>query len=166
MALRVYRPMQISQKYLSIPVRILNAIGNGLLRLFRIPPAHGQASLLAPEEIRTACFREHRGWFVTGRGRRDHPQYLRFQRTHRGTGYDAADKGAGRCAVDMPKEELIKLVTESRHSRFPVYEEDLDHIVGILHLKDLIRQTINPERQARPATDPAPRPPGAGRSAH
>ncbi|MDX1412955.1 MAG: hemolysin family protein, partial [Candidatus Promineifilaceae bacterium] len=43
---------------------------------------------------------------------------------------------------DIPKDELLALVTASRHSRFPVYEGDLDHIVGILHLKDLIRQTI------------------------
>jgi len=47
--------------------------------------------------------------------------------------------------IDMPKDELIKLVTASRHSRFPIYEGDLDHILGILHLKDLIRQTIKPD---------------------
>jgi CBS domain containing-hemolysin-like protein len=36
----------------------------------------------------------------------------------------------------------LTLVTESRHSRFPIYEGDLDHIIGILHLKDLVRQTL------------------------
>src|SRR5690606_8696537 len=30
------------------------------------------------------------------------------------------------------------------HSRFPIYETDPDHIVGILHLKDLIRLTLRP----------------------
>jgi CBS domain containing-hemolysin-like protein len=46
----------------------------------------------------------------------------------------------------MPHDELLTMVTASRHSRFPVYEGDLDHIVGILNLKDLVRQTI--KRQA------------------
>jgi CBS domain containing-hemolysin-like protein len=35
-------------------------------------------------------------------------------------------------------------VTASSHSRFPVYEDDPDHIVGILHLKDLITLTLRP----------------------
>jgi magnesium and cobalt transporter len=42
----------------------------------------------------------------------------------------------------MPLDEILKLVTESRHSRFPVYDGDQDHIAGILHLKDLVRQII------------------------
>ncbi len=45
---------------------------------------------------------------------------------------------------DIPLSDLLTLVTESRHSRFPVYDGDLDHILGILHLKDLIRQSIKP----------------------
>jgi CBS domain containing-hemolysin-like protein len=43
-------------------------------------------------------------------------------------------------AQDMPLPDLLKQVTESNHSRFPVYDEDLDHIVGVLHVKDLVRQ--------------------------
>ncbi|MBN1797446.1 MAG: HlyC/CorC family transporter [Spirochaetales bacterium] len=35
--------------------------------------------------------------------------------------------------------ELIPLVVESGHSRFPVYQETLDNIVGILYAKDLLR---------------------------
>ena len=47
--------------------------------------------------------------------------------------------------VDCREQTLLRTVTESRHSRFPVYDGDLDHIVGILHLKDLIRLTLGPE---------------------
>ena len=34
--------------------------------------------------------------------------------------------------------EMIKVVVESGHSRLPVYSEDLDHIVGVIHAKDLL----------------------------
>ncbi|MDX1415899.1 MAG: CNNM domain-containing protein, partial [Candidatus Promineifilaceae bacterium] len=44
-SLSLAQPMRISQAILSIPVRILNGIGNLLLKLFRIPPAHGQSRL-------------------------------------------------------------------------------------------------------------------------
>src|SRR5690625_161958 len=41
--------------------------------------------------------------------------------------------------IDATQEELIELMADSKHSRFPVYEGDLDHIRGILHVKDFIR---------------------------
>ena len=41
-------------------------------------------------------------------------------------------------AVDSPIAEIFKIVKDSGHTRFPVYEEDLDHPIGILHVKDLL----------------------------
>lgn len=35
--------------------------------------------------------------------------------------------------------ELLDLVTRSPHTRFPVYENTIDNIVGILHIRDLLR---------------------------
>ena len=35
--------------------------------------------------------------------------------------------------------DVVRAVRESGHSRFPVYEEGLDHLVGILFVKDLFR---------------------------
>jgi len=34
--------------------------------------------------------------------------------------------------------DIVKVFKEHRHTRMPVYEEDLDHIVGLLHAKDLL----------------------------
>lgn len=36
-------------------------------------------------------------------------------------------------------EEAYRMAAETAHTRLPVCEEDLDHIVGVLHAKDLIR---------------------------
>ncbi|WP_456431377.1 hemolysin family protein [Thermosulfuriphilus sp.] len=35
--------------------------------------------------------------------------------------------------------EAVETAVESGHSRIPIYEADLDHIAGILHVKDLLR---------------------------
>ncbi len=35
--------------------------------------------------------------------------------------------------------ECIEQVKESRHSRFPVYHENIDDVVGMVHVKDLLR---------------------------
>jgi putative hemolysin len=40
--------------------------------------------------------------------------------------------------LDTEPAELLKRIAESEHSRYPVYRDRIDNIVGILHVKDLI----------------------------
>src|SRR5919202_3419721 len=40
---------------------------------------------------------------------------------------------------DAPLEELVEKATFGRYTRYPVYEGDLDHILGAVHVKDLFR---------------------------
>ncbi len=42
-------------------------------------------------------------------------------------------------------EEILQLISEENHSRIPVYKDDVDHIVGILHVRDLVPMLQNPE---------------------
>ncbi len=35
--------------------------------------------------------------------------------------------------------EIVAYINERPHARYPVYEKDLDHIVGVVHVKDLMR---------------------------
>jgi Mg2+/Co2+ transporter CorB len=41
--------------------------------------------------------------------------------------------------ADTPLDELVKLVTQAEYTKFPVYEDDLDQVIGILHVKDVLR---------------------------
>jgi magnesium and cobalt transporter len=41
-------------------------------------------------------------------------------------------------AADAPLEEMVRIAVLSGHSRIPIYEGDLDHIVGVVHAKDLL----------------------------
>ena len=36
-------------------------------------------------------------------------------------------------------DELLARITESGHSRFPVYEETIDNVIGILYVKDVLK---------------------------
>jgi CBS domain containing-hemolysin-like protein len=53
-------------------------------------------------------------------------------------------------AVDVEDgfDELVQAMIQKGFSRIPVYEEDVDHILGIAHAKDLMRYMIN--GQTRP----------------
>ena len=46
---------------------------------------------------------------------------------------------------NMTKEEILDLVAESGFSRFPVYEETIDNVIGILYVKDLLRSIVKKE---------------------
>jgi CBS domain containing-hemolysin-like protein len=41
--------------------------------------------------------------------------------------------------VGASAEELRAILRESPHTRYPIFETDLDHIVGMYHIKDLLR---------------------------
>ena len=40
--------------------------------------------------------------------------------------------------IDDPFEEMIDEILETRHNRIPVYEENIDNIIGVLHVKDMM----------------------------
>jgi len=44
--------------------------------------------------------------------------------------------------ADANREELFSLITEGSHSRLPVYEETIDNVIGVLHIKDLLRSLV------------------------
>ena len=141
LVLRLARPMQVAQTILGIPVRLLNAIGNWLLRVFKVPPAEGHARVLSPEELELLVTESAEGGLLN----EDEEEMIRNI-------FDFSDRLVGQVMtprtrvqaipLDIETDDLLRIMTGSRHSRFPVFEGDLDHIVGIVHLKDLIRQTM------------------------
>jgi len=61
-------------------------------------------------------------------------------------------------SVSLPSEECLRAVMESPYTRYPVYRDSLDDIVGILHVRDLFRAivdrglaTVEVEQLVRPA---------------
>ena len=41
--------------------------------------------------------------------------------------------------------DVVKMAAQSRHSRFPVYDGDLDRVVGIIHSKEMLNYLDRPE---------------------
>jgi len=42
-------------------------------------------------------------------------------------------------SIDTCEDDLLKKISESGHSRFPVYSDSIDNVVGVLYVKDLIK---------------------------
>ena len=49
-----------------------------------------------------------------------------------------------------PIEELAKLFSESKYSRIPIYEQSIDRITGIVHIKELFDAILKNERKTAP----------------
>ena len=45
--------------------------------------------------------------------------------------------------VSGSPDELLATISESGHSRFPVYEETIDSVIGILHVKDVLKVLVD-----------------------
>ena len=48
-------------------------------------------------------------------------------------------------ALGASPDEIREILTQAPHTRYPIYERDLDHIVGMIHIKDLLRLLLNDE---------------------
>ena len=58
--------------------------------------------------------------------------------------------------IGTPAERLRELLGRTPHTRYPIYEGDLDHIVGVAHVKDLLRVLLNREVIAQAHARPVP----------
>ena len=41
-------------------------------------------------------------------------------------------------AADIPLDEVVRLIQTEAHSRYPVYRESLDDVIGMIHIKDVL----------------------------
>ncbi len=57
--------------------------------------------------------------------------------------------------IDAPFDELLRVVISTAHSRFPVYQDERENIIGILMAKDLLKLQRSPELNIRALLRPA-----------
>lgn len=41
--------------------------------------------------------------------------------------------------IDAGRDEIIKTIVDTKYSRYPVYEESIDNIIGVVHIKDILK---------------------------
>ncbi|MEA3336044.1 MAG: hemolysin family protein [Chloroflexota bacterium] len=140
--LRLNGPMRFIRRIFSPLVSFLNAIGNAIVRLMGIPPASEDARLLSAEELEFIAEESAEG------GLMDADDLLFIENI-----FDLRERTVGQVMtprnhiMGIPASDseagVMRFVCEARHSRFPVYEQDLDDVIGIVHIKTLARREVN-----------------------
>jgi CBS domain containing-hemolysin-like protein len=49
-------------------------------------------------------------------------------------------------SMDASREELLSRIADSEHSRFPVYKDTIDNVIGILYVKDVLGALVKDEQ--------------------
>jgi CBS domain containing-hemolysin-like protein len=117
----------------------LNAAGNRMLRLVGIDRRRESAErLYSPEELALIVEESEAGGLLRAEAGQMLRELFAFSdRTAREAMVPRVRVGG--IHVGAGPQEVRSLVDAFPHTRFPVFEEDLDHIIGHVHIKDLLK---------------------------
>ena len=146
-ALVVARPMQIITTIFNPFIWLLNGFGNSLLQMFHIPHSHKGSLVHSTEELDMLVNASYNGG-VLNETEKDmlHNVFKFSDLTAKQVMIPRTDMVC--IPEDMSFEDLNNLAAESQYTRYPVYSEDIDHITGLIHVKDLYSLSI--KNQERP----------------
>lgn len=140
--LSLTRPMRVSGRIFSVPVTVLNQIGLLVLRVLHIsPPAEG-SRLYTAEDLEHIITESSAGGLVD-----DFEQELAvniFDFSEQRVGHVMTHRTSiTAIPVTASEPHILELVASTPVSRVPVYRDDIDDIVGVLHIKDFVRQQLS-----------------------
>jgi len=139
-ALWVARPMHGISFIFTPFIWALNGFGNLILRILKIPHAQQSSLVHSTEELDMLVDASYNGGVLN----ETEKDMLKFSDlTAKQVMIPRTDMVC--IPVDMPLEELNKLASENQYTRYPVYDDDIDHIIGFVHVKDLYSLAIKDE---------------------
>lgn len=143
-SLIVAGPTLMTEKIFKPFIWALNGAGALLLRLVGVVPASGHHLVHSVEELKMLVDASTQGGTVEV----DESEMLHAV-------FDFGDLVVRQVMIprtemvaveaDTPLEEIIRLISESTYTKFPVYEDSLDQVIGIVHIKDLLNLMQSPD---------------------
>ncbi len=122
-------------------VLVLNSIGNALLRLLRIP-VKVERRLYAAEELELVVAESAEGGMLDSQQEQLLHNIFDFGDRHVGQVMTPRPRIVG-LPIDLPPAELPRRLATARRSRIVIYERDLDHVVGMVLLKEAIGRLLD-----------------------
>ena len=132
----VARTMYAITKIFTPFIFLLNGLGNWLLSLFKIPPAHSAHIVHSVEELDMIINESHKEGVLNDTEKEILQNVFKFSDTL-AKQVMVPRPDVVSVPVDISGHDLNKLIIENQYTRYPVYSDDLDHILGILHVKDI-----------------------------
>ena len=143
-ALLIAKPMQVIIVLFHPFIMLLNGFGNLLLKLMRIPQpkislAHSTEEL---DMLVDASYKE--GVLNETEKEMLHNAFKFSDLTAKEVMIPRTDMVC--IPKDISLEELNHFASENQYTRYPIYEEDIDHIIGFIQVKVLYSASLNGEK--------------------
>jgi putative hemolysin len=132
------RPMTLFARLFTPLIWMLNGTGNFLLRRLGITPTGEHGSVHSPQELDILFTQAHEGGQLTSTERELLHRVVKFSEI---TAREAMLPRVEMKALpdEMPRAELVAYLRGEPHTRVPVFHGSLDEIVGMIHLRDLVK---------------------------
>jgi CBS domain containing-hemolysin-like protein len=129
-------------------VVVFDQLAGMILRLLKVPEKHSGA--LSPSELEFLFDEADREDTITSQERRIAQNIMQFSET---TVEEVVTPRVDVVAapLDISRDDLEHLMIEAHHSRIPICEGSLDHIVGFVSTKEFF---LNPDRDVRQLLKP------------
>jgi CBS domain containing-hemolysin-like protein len=137
-ALLVARPIVLLAWIFRPATWALTAAASRILGLIRVPPARGQELVHSVDELKMIVAASAEGGMVEAEEEDMLHAVFDF------SGLLVRQVMVPRTEMvavpaEAPLEEIISLALRHPFTRYPVYDGDLDHVLGVVHLRDLMR---------------------------
>jgi CBS domain containing-hemolysin-like protein len=134
-------PVMAWARFIFYPLVVaLNGIGNTLLRLVGIRRT-ATHQIHSPDELELIIEESEKGGALDESSAELMTELLALRETTAGEVMIPRVRVTG-LPVDASAEELRTVLGGTRHTRYPVYEESIDSIVGVVHAKDLLPSLV------------------------
>ncbi|RYD33889.1 MAG: HlyC/CorC family transporter, partial [Verrucomicrobiaceae bacterium] len=145
-ALRLSTPLSGFEFFFRWAIHLLNGSANWLMKtLFRIDAkVDSHENIHSAEELQILVTESQRSKQVTATERDISINALELSEL---VAHDIMTPRTEIIAID-PKEDFqtnLKMALESKHTRFPLRERNLDHCLGVVHIKDFFRIINDPK---------------------
>ncbi len=134
----IVAPPTLWMKWLLRPaVLLLNGTGNAVLRLIGVEPAAGHQLVHSVEELKMlVSVSAESGLVESQEEEMVHAVFELGELLVRQVMVPRTEMVA--VPADSTLDQVLQTAAESRYTKLPVYEDSLDHVIGIVHLKDLL----------------------------
>lgn len=123
-------------------IYVLNSITTAILRMLRVPPPSPERKAYSVKELEILISASHEDGILKGVEKEILNNILKLSRT-RASQIMIPRTTVSAIPIDIGKEELLRFISSCRYSWVPVYEEEIERIIGVIEMKELMRAVMS-----------------------
>ena len=137
-SLLVSPPLRLFYRIFYPALWFLNASSNFFLRMLRIAPASESERAHSEEELRVLLTESHRIGTLSASKRTLLENVFDYTR-HSAKHIMVPRADIVYLSLRWPLAQNLETIRQSQHTRYPLCNDDIDHVVGMIHAKDLFQ---------------------------